>query len=188
MAKFSLYKVSLKNLPQGEHFFTYDLDRKFFEAIDSEEVRKGSVLVELTLKKMDATYELNFDIKGVVQISCNRCLDDMQQQIDAKSRLVVKLGKEYSEENDEIIIIPEEEAEINIAWFLYEFVILNIPLKHVHEQGECNKAMTRKLRKHRAISKTDDDFDEDDIGFDDEEIEESSDPRWDALKNIKLDD
>ena len=33
--------------------------------------------------------------------------------------------------------IPEEEGEINIAWFLYEFVVLDIPIKHVHEPGKC---------------------------------------------------
>lgn len=193
MAKFSLYKVSLKNLSQGKHVFTYDLDKKFFDSIDGEEVRKGDVSVELTLKKTVTTYEFNFDIKGVVQIPCDRCLDEMEQEIDTKNRLIVKLGKEYSEENDEIIIIPEDEGKINIAWFLYEFIVLNIPMKHVHEQGKCNKTMTSKLRKHRAISSNDnnegdDDFDEDDDLADDNADDDNSDPRWDALKNLKLED
>ena len=37
---------------------------------------------------------------------------------------------------------------INIAWFLYEFIALNIPMKHVHAPGKCNKGMVGKLSKH----------------------------------------
>ena len=191
MAKFSLYNISLKNLSQGTHTYEYDLDRKFFEAIDGDEVKKGNVKVKLTVKKTSSTNEFNFDLKGVVQVPCNRCLDDMDLEIDSQNRLIVKLGREYSEESDEIIIIPEDEGEINIAWFLYEFVALNIPIKHVHPQGECNRTMSSNLRKHRATSADDgdDEMDDDqDDDFSEEEDTQTSDPRWDALKGLNIED
>jgi len=123
-------------------------------------------------------------------VPCNRCLDDLDQEIDSKNRLIVKFGKEYSEESDEVVIIPEDEGEINIAWFLYEFVALNIPIKHVHESGKCNKIMSTKLRKHRAVSRDDDDDDDmadDDGDFaDEEEITENIDPRWEGLKGLDI--
>ena len=115
MAKFSLYNIPLKNLSQGKHTYEYELDRKFFEAIDGDEVKKGNVKVMLTIKKTSSTYEFNFDLKGLVQVPCNRCLDDLDQEIDSQNRLIVKLGKEYSEESDEVVIIPEDEGEINIG-------------------------------------------------------------------------
>ncbi|MEA4903496.1 MAG: DUF177 domain-containing protein, partial [Petrimonas sp.] len=61
MAKFSLYNIPLKNLSQGKHTYEYELDRKFFEAIDGDEVKKGNVKVVLTVKKTSSTYEFNFD-------------------------------------------------------------------------------------------------------------------------------
>lgn len=194
MAKFSLYNISLKNLSQGTHTFDYELDRKFFDAIDGDEVKKGNVKVEVVVKKTSSTFEFNFYLKGVVQVPCNRCLDDMDLEIDSQNRLIVKLGHEYSEESDEIVIIPEDEGEINIAWFLYEFVALNIPIKHVHAPGECNRAMFSKLRKHRAVVKDDDDDDDetedlaDDDDFPEEEEAPQTDPRWDALKGLNLDE
>lgn len=191
MAKFSLYNIPLKNLSQGKHTYEYELDRKFFEAIDGDEVKKGNVNVVLTVKKTSSTYEFNFDLKGIVQVPCNRSLDDLDQEIDSQNRLVVKLGKEYSEESDEVVIIPEDEGEINIAWFLYEFVALNIPIKHVHEPGKCNKTMSTKLRKHRAVSRDDEDDggdipDEETEFADEEEITENIDPRWEGLKGLNL--
>ncbi|HAR38724.1 MAG TPA: hypothetical protein DCS09_09235, partial [Porphyromonadaceae bacterium] len=100
--------------------------------------------------------------------------------------------KEYSEESDEIVIIPEDEGEINIAWFLYEFIALTVPIKHVHPAGECNRMVSSKLRKHRAVSTDDGDEDEVDMGddedFADEDDTPANDPRWDALKGLNIDE
>ncbi|NMB49491.1 MAG: DUF177 domain-containing protein [Bacteroidales bacterium] len=194
MAKFSLYNISLKNFSPGVHSYSFALDKKFFDAIDEEEVRKGTLKVELKVRKVAATYEFDFDIHGIVQIPCDRCLDEMDQEIDTHNRLIVKMGKEYSEESDEIVVIPEEEGEINIAWFLYEFIALNIPIKHVHEPGKCNRTMTKKLRKHTVIPIEEEGGEEekeplveDDTDFE-ENQQETTDPRWDILKGLELDE
>ena len=110
----------------------------------------------------------------------------MEQPISYKEKLLVKFGDKFAEEDD-IVIVPEADGAINIAWFLYEFIVLNIPIKHVHPTGECNKSMVSKLKKHIARQK-DDDADPDDDVFDFEEEEDfsddSTDPRWDKLQNI----
>ena len=126
--------------------------------------------------------------KLTVEIPCDRCLDDMEIPVDTHNRLVVKFGKEYAEESDEVVVIPEEEGAINLAWFLYEFIALAVPMKHVHAPGKCNKAMSTKLKKHTAKSTDDgdDDYEEDeveDISMDDD-VSGNSDPRWDALKGL----
>jgi uncharacterized metal-binding protein YceD (DUF177 family) len=190
MAKFSIYKISLKNLSQGAHTSEYDLDNKFFEAIDGDEVKKGNVKAVVTVKRTSSAFEFNFDLKGVVQVPCSRCLDGLNQEVDTQNRLIVKFGTEYSEESDEIITIPEDEGEINIAWYLYEFIALSIPIKRVHPPGECNRAVSTKLNKHRAVSVDEDENEdtEDDIFSDDESSNSESDPRWDALKELNIDE
>jgi len=191
VGKFSLYNIPLRSLSEGKHEFKYDLDNKYFALIDdgTADVKKGNLKVVISLKKTSTTFELNFDITGAVHVPCDRCLDDISMDVDTKNKLIVKFGKEYSEESDEIVIIPEEDGEINIAWFLYEFIVLSLPTKKVHPPGTCNKAMSTKLNKHRAKS-TDDDSDDDGIE-DDIEIEEESsftDPRWDGLKDVSVDE
>jgi uncharacterized metal-binding protein YceD (DUF177 family) len=185
-----LYNISLKNLSEGEHSFQYELDRKFFDAIDSEEVRKGDVKVAVSVRRTSSVFEFKFDLKGNVRVPCTRCLDDMGLDVDTQGRLIVKFGKEYSEESDEIVIIPEDDGEINIAWFLYEFIALTIPIKHVHPSGECNRVVSSKLRKHRAVSAddADDDGDAADDDFSDEDEPQDNDPRWDALKGLNLEE
>lgn len=188
MGKFDLYKVELKNLSPGVHEYEYFLENKFFVDIDGDEVQKGKVKVNLTVKRTSMVFDMNFQLEGIVYVPCDRCLDDMELPVSTQNKLVVKFGKEYAEESEEIVIIPEEEGEINLAWFIYEFIALAIPMKHIHAPGKCNKAMSSKLKKHTARRADDEDeFDEeaaDDIVVDDDAAHMPSDPRWDALKGL----
>ena len=188
MGKFDLYKVELKNLSPGVHQYEYFLENKFFVDIGGDEVQKGKVKVNLTVKRTSMVFDMNFQLEGIVYVPCDRCLDDMELPVSTQNKLVVKFGKEYAEESEEIVIIPEEEGEINLAWFIYEFIALAIPMKHIHAPGKCNKAMSSKLKKHTARRADDEDeFDEeaaDDIVVDDDAADIPSDPRWDALKGL----
>lgn len=190
MGKFSLYNIPLRGLSEGKHEFEYNLDNKFFALIDdgTADVKKGKVQVLVSLKKTSVTFELNFDIKGIVQVPCDRCLDDIPMDVETKNKLIVKFGKEYSEESDEIVIIPEDDGEINIAWFLYEFIVLSLPAKRVHPPGTCNKMMSSKLNKHRAKSADDDSEEELDADDSLDEGASFSDSRWDALRDVQVDE
>jgi uncharacterized metal-binding protein YceD (DUF177 family) len=115
----------------------------------------------------------------------------MEHIIDTDEQLFIKLGHEYNEESDNMITIPEDEGEVNIAWFLYEFIALTIPIKHVHPYGKCNKEMSERLHKMSARRVDDDDEEVEFVstGIDEdnsiEEEERPTDPRWDALKKLK---
>ena len=188
MSKFEQYNVVLKDLNEGSKMFEYELDDLYFKKIDSPEIQHGNVSATVQVQPKQGLYELSFNLEGTVIIPCDRCLDDMTQPIQYKDKLKVKLGDRFSEE-DEIVIVPESEGAINIAWFLYEFIVLNIPIKHVHATGECNKTMATKLKRHITRQKDDDDeggstlFEDD--SDDDFSVEETqTDPRWDGLQNI----
>jgi uncharacterized metal-binding protein YceD (DUF177 family) len=166
----------------------YLLDNQFFMNIGGEDIQKGKVNVFVTVTKVGNAFNFAFKLSGTVAIPCDRCLDDMDFPFETSARLIVKFGKDYAEESDEIVIIPESEGVINLAWFLYEFVVLAIPIKHVHAPGKCNKQMTAKLKKHSSKSEDDDevfDMDENIIITDEEPAEENVDPRWNALKGFK---
>lgn len=188
VGKFTLYNIPLRGLSEGSHNFTYLLDNQFFKLISDgdADLKKGTVNVDLTVKRKTNIFELLFGINGAVQVPCDRCLDDITIDVAINNRLIVKFGKEYSEESDEIVIIPEDDGEINIAWFLYEFVSLTIPMKRVHPQGQCNRLMSSKLNKHKVTSTDSENEDsEDDIQEDDNN--EYTDSRWDSLKDLSFD-
>jgi uncharacterized metal-binding protein YceD (DUF177 family) len=191
LGRFDLYKVDLKNMQQAVEKYEYLLDNQFFTNIGGEDIQKGKVNTQLTVSKKAGVFDLSFTFNGIVVIPCDRCLDDMDLPIETTAHLIVKFGKDFSEESDEIVVIPEAEGIINLAWFLYEFIVLAIPIKHIHAPGKCNKQMTSKLKKHSAKSDDDEDrsFDsddsDDDITIDDDPEEEKTDPRWEALRGLK---
>ena len=168
--------------------YEFLLDNLFFAHIDGPEVQKGKVNVELTVKKTSRAFELSFQTEGIVWVPCDRCLDEMEQPVTSSDKLMVKFGREYAEEGDNLIVIPEEEGEINVAWFMYEFIALSIPMKHVHAPGKCNKGMMGALNKHLRTSA--DEEDEMDDFLDEEEMTDEPseareiDPRWNELKKI----
>ena len=171
MCNIASYKIDLKALPQGVTSLEYKLDDGFFKAIDAPGVQRGELSSSLSVNRTDDFFELNFHTSGVIHIPCDVCLEDMEQSIDTHDRLVVKFGVEYSEDDD-MVTVAEDEGILDVSWFIYEFIELNIPIKHVHAPGKCNHAMIELLNEHSAARSG-------------EEEEETVDPRWAALLKLK---
>lgn len=170
MGRLGIYKVELKGMKESHSEYQWTVDQDFFSIIEGEEVKNGNVTVNLTVTKMPNLYGLKFDLQGHVYVPCDRCLDDMSLDIDTTGELKVRLGADFADDGD-IIIVPEEDGAVNVAWYIYEFIALAIPMKHVHAPGKCNKGMMEKLEEHMP-------------GEDDGEGSQDTDPRWDQLKNI----
>ena len=175
MCSLEFLKIDLKSLKEEDTSLEFDLDDKYFEALDDAEVKKGSLHVSVSIRKATGFFELLFHTAGTIVISCDRCLDDMDLPVDTENRLVVKLGSEYSEE-DEVIVVPENEGILDTSWLIYEFVALVIPIRHVHAPGKCNAAMTEALEELSADRSSD------------EESNQETDPRWEKLKALNIKD
>lgn len=172
MCSLEVLRVHLKDLKTAETFLEFDLDDRFFEALDGAEVRRGSLHVSVSIRKATGFFELLLHAAGTVIIPCDRCLDDMELPVDAGNRLIVKLGSEASEDDD-IIVVPEDEGILDMAWVIYESVVLAIPIRHVHAPGKCSPAMTKVLEELSADRSSD------------EESDQLADPRWSALLKLK---
>ena len=166
-------KIDLKGLQEGLTTLEYTLDDTYFQEIESSEISAGQVHVKVEIRKTRMFWELMLHTEGLVTIPCNLCMDDMEQQIAADNRLVVKLGEENNED-DELVIVDEDEGILDLSWYIYEFIALAIPIRHVHAPGKCNAAMMKVLEEHSTDRSSD------------EESTTSVDPRWEKLKNIKF--
>ena len=177
MGRFDKYNVDLKGMKAASLELAFGLDNAFFADIDGEEFQKGTVEAVVTVTKGRDVFDFSFALKGKVVVPCDRCLDDLEIEVETENTLCVKLGEDYADEG-EIVVIPEHEGCINIAWYLYEFIVLALPMKRVHAPGKCNHEMTGKLKKHSA------DADDADNGNDEQQV----DPRWAGLKDIQFEE
>ena len=176
MGRFDKYNVDLKGLKASTLELEFNLDNAFFGDIDGEEFQRGTVKAVVTVKKGRDVFDLSFALDGTVIVPCDRCLDDLEIEVHTENELKVKLGDEYADDGD-IVIVPEKDGDLNISWYLYEFIVLALPLKRVHAPGKCNQEITGKLRKHSVEADDSDNIEEQDI-----------DPRWAGLKNIQIEE
>lgn len=190
MGKFTEYKLPLKSMAPGTHTYEYHLGKVFFTNMESEDVHDADLNVNLTVEYKSDVYSLDFAIEGVVTLICDRCLDDLEFPIDTTYHINVKYGEDYNDDSDDLLVIPESDNYLNVAYMIYDTVVLAIPIKHVHPLGKCNRQMSAMLKKHRAGAGVSDEDAElqsqliEEMDSMEDEAEQRTDPRWDALKNI----
>mgnify|MGYP002620285856 CR=1 FL=1 len=175
MCSLEQFKIDFKSLASEETTLDYDLKDSYFESLDDSELKQGALHVSVSIRKATGFFELLFHTEGTVTVSCDRCLDDMSQEIEADNRLIVKLGAVNSEEDD-LITVSEDEGILDLSWIIYEFIVLAIPIKHVHAPGKCNPAMSQVLEELSADRSSD------------EESAQPIDPRWSKLAELNIKD
>lgn len=156
MGKLDGYKVDLKGMATDTVSYRWQADNDFFSAVQGSEIKQGLLDVALRVKRTSGAYELEFQLQGEVEVTCDRCLESMNQPIDAFCTLRVVMGEDFVDDGD-VVVVPEREGFINVAWNIYEFAALQIPLRHVHPDCE-------------ALSESSE--------------EERVDPRWAELKKL----
>lgn len=165
--KKTAYTLNLRDQQTAVQAYDWQVDDTFFAAIEDAQIREGAVTVALEVERLAAaSYDLHFSLKGQVTVACDRCMEPMSQPIEGQTTLRVRLGEEDSDDGD-IITIPEERGTLDLEWPIYEQIALQVPIRHVHAQGECSGELDEALKDYAAR---------------DEEPE--TDPRWDALKGV----
>ena len=190
MGKFTEYKLMLKSMPKGVNEFVYKLGKQFFVNMENNDVRDANLTVDLAVNNTGDFYDLTFAVEGEVTVLCDRCLDDLVLPIETSYHVVVKYGENYNDSSDELLESPESDNYLNVAYMIYDTVMLAIPIKHVHPMGKCNRAMSALLKKHRSGANAGEDtaledqlIDEID-SMDSADVETPTDPRWDELKKL----
>ena len=157
MGKYSAYKVQLASLPEGKFQQDFVCDTQFFKNMENEDVVNSDVQVHLDLENRHGFYDLKFTLKGVVQVPCDRCLDPIDIEVDTAYDIKVQYGDDYDDASDDLLIIPASNPYLNVAYMLYDTILLTIPMRHVHPLGKCNRAMAAALNKHKVRGGEEDD-------------------------------
>lgn len=175
MKQLKEYTIPFVGLKQGLHQFEFQIDNTFFEHFEYDEFNASAINVALEFNKKTTMLELQFTATGTVNVNCDLTNEPFDLPIKNEIFLVVKFGEEYNDENEELLILPYGEYEINVQQYIYELIVLAIPSKRVHpgvKNGTLQSDILEKLEELSPKEKT--------IVDEDEE----TDPRWDKLKNL----
>lgn len=150
MEKLSAYNIAFKGIKPGRHEFDYKIDSRFFDLFNESFVNEGEVDVKVILEKEALVYSLDFIFRGYVTLLCDRCLEYYNHPVSYETRAYIKFDDGHQEEDDEIIWLSHDDHQVNVSHLIYEYIVLSLPIKHVHPDGAdgkslCDPEMLKKL-------------------------------------------
>ena len=179
MSKIKEFLIPFAGLKLGKHNFEYQINNKFFESFDFNEFQDAEVKVSLVFDKKSSMLELSFKHKGTVNVPCDLTGEDFDLPIKGKMNLIVRFGDEFNNDNEELLILPHGEFELDVMQYIYEMIVLSVPQKRIHtgiKDGTLQSDVLDKLAELTVKEQKEESTNEEDI-----------DPRWDKLKKLLTD-
>lgn len=177
MNNLKAYLIPFIGLKIGKHQFDYQVDNTFFAHFDYDEFNDASVKVSIILEKKSTLLELEIKHKGTVNVPCDVSGEEFDLAIKGNLKLVVKFGDAFNDENEELLIIPHGEFQINVAQYIYESIVLSVPLRRIHP-GVKDGSLTEVIEKLEALAPKENK---------ESEQKNEIDPRWENLKKLLTD-
>lgn len=171
------YLIPFVGLKIGKHQFDYQIDNTFFKNFDYDEFNDASVKVNIVLEKKSTMLELDFKHKGTVNVPCDVSGEEFDFPIKGKLKLLVKFGDAFNDENEELLILPHGEFQVNVAQYIYESIVLSVPLRRVHP-GVKDGTLSEVVEKLESLAPKENKT---------EEQKDDIDPRWENLKKLLTD-
>lgn len=166
------FSIPFTGLKEGKHQFEYSIDNTFFESHPYDEILGAEVDVHLDFIKKSTLLELDFSAEGYLNVACDVTNEHYDEPVKTSFGLIVKFGDFYNDENDEILIMPHSEHQINIARFIYEMLVLAVPIKKEHPGIADGTLKSDILKKLEELQPKENNKSHD------------TDPRWSKLKDL----
>ena len=170
MRRESDYLLDIKTLPIGKHSFEYELDDSFFDKSEFSFKTLGCICAKLEASKQNAGTELNIKLTGKISVPCDRCLAEIPLSIDRELVMNLKSDKDGNLLNNDEYELDFDDGVLDLAPLFNEELLVSIPIRNVHDEGECDDKMLAIFEKYSNKRK--------------ETQKEEIDLRWAALKNI----
>lgn len=167
------FLIPFVGLKLGKHRFDYQINNTFFQEFEYHQFEGVDVKVDLVLEKKQTILELTFKHSGTVNVPCDLTGEFFDLPVKGKLNLVVQFGEEYNDDNEELLILPHGEYQINVAQYIYEMIILSVPVKRIHTGVKDGSIDISNYEKYITYEQPKE-----------EKEQEETDPRWAKLKDL----
>lgn len=134
--------VNLRQVERDDAHLHFHLNDAFFSALEQDEILGGSVEVDVVVRFGAAdTFTFSYTLSGQVSVPCDRCLDPVLLSVEVNDRLKVAYRDNDEAIDADLTVIPYSQLNYDMAWDIYELLLLNLPLQRIHSSGECNADM-----------------------------------------------
>mgnify|MGYP001283350401 FL=1 len=127
------FSIKIQSLSNNEHTFEFDFNQKLLEHFNSEiDISKSNGICNIILLKSEMMLDVTFNITGKTNLTCDRTLKNYTHKLNFSKKILFKFGDKYEEISDEMIVINRAKSILDISKYIYEFFILEIPIKRLH--------------------------------------------------------
>lgn len=174
------FTIPFVGLKLGEHRFDFEINKAFFEHFNYKEFNDVTIKLVVTLFKKPTLMEFDFTFNGSVNVYCDVTNEPYIQDLSGDYHFIVKIGEEFNDENEDLLILPHGQFEVNIQQYIYESIVLSMPTRKIHpgiEDGTLESDIIKKLEELSPKGSDENIKPKGDI----------TDPRWDILKKLLTD-
>jgi len=172
------FNIEIYSLRTGSHDYEFKIGETFFEYFNYGLVDGGDCSARVQLNKSETLIEAYFEIKGSVELTCDRSLETFDFPINISEKMLFKFGEQDQELSENIQVIERNTQRLNMAQYIYEFIGVAVPMKKIHPRfnDQYNEADEENVLVYSS-AESEQEFKE--------ESSEEIDPRWNALNKLK---
>jgi len=140
--------IPLHGLTRGGQEFDFVLGDDFLEGFSRDVIQGLDARTRLVAEQKGGWIEIHCTVTGQAKVECDRCLEDLLMPVDINQELTVRFDAEPEDvvnEDDNVIILREGTAEMDLAQTLYDLICVSLPMQKVHPEGKCDPAALSRL-------------------------------------------
>ena len=133
--------LPLTNVKSAPSEQTFSIRTDFFRGIGESPVLAADVQLVTVLRRDGTGFALELRYDGMLTLSCDRCLQDMDFPVHFSNAVQLRRDGEGLEDEDgrEIIDLDASAKEFDAAQLVYDDLCLAIPIRHCHPEGGCDE-------------------------------------------------
>ncbi len=139
------YIIDAQTLQQQSFEFDLEVGMELLEAMEQTDISALSYRLRVVGTRLASNkLELSLEGEGSVVVPCDRCLDDLTLEAEATGAVVVYFGDEDKPFDGEEVTLQRGD-EFSIAQFVYDSIMLDLPIVRMHEPEDCNPEMLARI-------------------------------------------
>ena len=135
------YVIPFKGLKEGDYEFDFKVGDSLFESYSRAEILGGDCTAHIDMHRSETMLEIHASIAGSVVCQCDRCLEDCDVPVSFEGDLLVRFSDRTDDYDGEVMWISPAEDSVDLTQYIYESIVLSLPYRRVHPEGECDPDM-----------------------------------------------
>lgn len=139
------YVIDAQTVQQSDFEFDLQVGMELFEAMEMTEISAVDFRLSVSGHKEASNRSvIELTGTGTVVTPCDRCLDDVTLEVEVEAEMTVLFGDEAKAFDGEQVTLQRGD-ELSIAQFVYDSIMLALPMIRAHKEGECNPDMIARI-------------------------------------------